>query len=312
MNHVFVADIHIKLGQKNVPREWQYNRLMMLADELNNYNEMVLVIGGDLLDVANPSMEEVCAMFDFIRRLQHKEILLIPGNHEMKTKKKDCFVVADKILRSLNVKVVREFETIYNVDYIPYNILKETWPAARSKYAITHVRGEIPPHVQPEIPLEKLSKYEKVLAGDLHSNKNSQGNILYPGSPYTTSFHRSVPSNSNGIFIFNSDTGSCDFVELRLPQLIRSTIKTAEEAVATDYHHTIYEIEGNLSDLAKVKNTELLSKKIAKDIVTPPTLQLEGTIEEELTTYFKTIHKMPESGIAEVLSLYKESVDDSN
>ena len=63
----------------------------------------------------------------------------------------------------------------------------------------THVRGEIPPHVKPEMDLELFAKYDLVLAGDLHSYENSQKNILYPGSPVTTSFHR-----------HNVDTGIID------------------------------------------------------------------------------------------------------
>lgn len=310
MKHTFVADIHIKLGQKNVPRAWQYNRLMMLAKELNEYSDTVLIIGGDLLDVANPSMEEVCAMYDFLSALEHKEILMIPGNHEMKTKKNDCFIAAEKMLKDLNVTTIRTFQTIHNIDYIPYNIIKDKeWPIA-SKYAVTHVRGEIPPHVQPEIPLERFDAYEKVLAGDLHSYKNSQRNIIYPGSPYTTSFHRSAVSNTTGIILFDSDTGIHSWVELHLPQLIRQTIDNPGSAVTTDYHHTIYEIEGNLTDLAKVENTELLSKKIAKDIVSPATLDLSGSIEDELVSYFTKIHGMKNHD--KVLTLFKEYVLDGS
>jgi len=96
MDHIFVADIHIKLGQKNVPSEWQRNRVMLLAKELNEYKDKTLVIGGDLLDVAKPTMPEVCLMYDFLRALEHEEIILIPGNHEMLTKKKDCFEVCEQ------------------------------------------------------------------------------------------------------------------------------------------------------------------------------------------------------------------------
>ena len=32
--------------------------------------------------------------------------------------------------------------------------------------------------------------------------------------------------------------------------------------ILTDFHHTIYEIEGDVADLANVKNSELLDKKV--------------------------------------------------
>ena len=55
----------------------------------------------------------------------------------------------------------------------------------------THVRGEIPPHVKPEVDLDMFEDFPVVFAGDLHAHSNTQRNIVYPGSPMTTSFHRS-------------------------------------------------------------------------------------------------------------------------
>ena len=39
--------------------------------------------------------------------------------------------------------------------------------------------------------LNRFKRFPVVFAGDLHAQKNSQRNIVYPGSPMTTSFHRS-------------------------------------------------------------------------------------------------------------------------
>ena len=59
-----------------------------------------------------------------------------------------------------------------------------------SKPLFTHVRGEIPPHVKPEVELDRFEDFPVVFAGDLHAHSNTQKNIVYPGSPMTTSFHR--------------------------------------------------------------------------------------------------------------------------
>ena len=61
-----------------------------------------------------------------------------------------------------------------------------------NKPLYTHVRGEIPPHVTPEVDLDRFNDFPVVYAGDLHSHSNTQRNIVYPGSPMTTSFHRDV------------------------------------------------------------------------------------------------------------------------
>ena len=263
----FSADQHIKLGQKSVPREWQYNRFIMLADTLNTIDCDYHVFGGDLLDVAKPSLEEVGLMYTFLSKID-KPIIMIAGNHEMDTKKLDNYRHISDMLVDLNVRVVRDFDTIDGIDYIPYNILhNKSWDSSQSKIAVTHVRGEIPPHVKPEIDLEKFNEYDKVFAGDLHSYTNSQGNILYPGSPFSTSFHRNIPSGSNGIFIIDTDSNSHEWVELYLPQLVRKTVTKASEMIATTFHHTIYELEGSLEELAIVENSDLLS--IVQNLYTP-------------------------------------------
>jgi len=309
MKILFIADIHIKLGQKNVPREWQKDRVMKLADTLNAALDGIdyMVIGGDLLDVANPSIEEIGLMYSFLSKLQCYGYI-IPGNHELQTKTRDCFIHITDLLESTKFKVIREFTTIDEIDYIPYNILKSDWPTAQSNLAITHVRGRIPPHVEPEIDLDKYSSYSKVFAGDLHSRTNSQENILYPGSPFTTSFHRSRSSGANGYFIIDTYNQDHEWVELDLPQLIRKTITSQEEMVATEYDHTIYEIEGNLDELAGIQGNSLLSKKVTKDISTPSTLDMSGDIVEELATYLKEVRGIQD--VPTYIDLYRSIIHD--
>jgi DNA repair exonuclease SbcCD nuclease subunit len=308
MKIIFIADLHIKLGQKNVPKKWQYDRTMLLATEINKIvGADYIVIGGDLLDVAKPSLEEVGLMYDFLEHLKLGGYI-IPGNHEMITKTMDCFTPVDKMLYDLGFNVIRDFQTIDNIDYIPYNIIKKEFPTPKSKMAITHVRGEIPPHVFPEVELSKYETYESVFAGDLHSYKCSQLNLLYPGSPFTTSFHRNKSTGDNGCFIIDTDTGCYKWVELYLPQLIKTTVTSEEQIVATEVDHTVYEIEGNLEELAKVNASELLSKKITKNISSPSTLDMSGDVVEELAGYLERIKKIEADKIPEYLDLFRSVI----
>jgi len=294
---LFTADLHIKLGQKNVPKDWQYNRFMLLAFKLNEladqHNVEEIIIAGDLLDVAKPSLEEVGLMYDFLSRLE-KPIVLIPGNHELLSKSKDCFELIQNMLADLNVEYHEDFITRNGIDFIPYNVLKSKWPKTSSKVAITHVRGEIPPHVEPEIPLERFDRYDKVFAGDLHSYKNSQRNIYYPGSPMVTSFHREPTKGSNGVFLINPTTFEHEWIELDLPQLIRKKVVGEHDMVPTEYHHTIYEIEGDLETLSKIAKSELLDKKVVKDVSTPATLNMSGDVLEELSEYLVVVKGIKE------------------
>lgn len=285
---LFIADIHIKLGQKNVPKDWQRNRFAQLSDEINKLNPSKVIIGGDLLDVANPSVEEVGLMYDFLNSIRAHKIL-IPGNHEMVDGKRDCYGDIYNLLASTDTALINEFTTLEGIDYIPYNILKGKWPEQGARIAVTHVRGEIPPHVKAEIGLEKFSRYDKVFTGDLHSYKNSQLNLLYPGSPMVTSFHRNRISGSNGVFLIDPHTFEHEWVELNLPQLIRTTVTDESQVIPTAPDHTIYVLEGNLDELKGVKKSDLVEKSVIKNISAPPTLNMTGSITEELATYLREV-----------------------
>lgn len=290
--YLFIADVHIKLGQKNVPETWQRNRFKLLAEALKRLDYDTLIIGGDLLDVADPSIAEVGLMYEFLASLSNKPIIVIPGNHEMVNKQLDCYIHVDKMLSDLNVTVIREFTTLDGIDYIPYNVIKQNFTPV-SKVAVTHVRGEIPPHVEPEVDLAKFAAYDIVYAGDLHAKSNSQLNIVYPGSPMTTSFHRKESQGENGCYIFTGNNPP-EWHDLKLPQLIRKSVTSQEEMVKTDYHHTIYELHGSLEELAKVKGAELLDKKVTQDISAPPTLSMEGGIAGELAEYLSVVKGIEE------------------
>jgi hypothetical protein len=196
---------------------------------------------------------------------------------------------------------------VHGIDFIPYNIIKQfKSDQIKSKLAITHVRGEIPPHVKPEIDLAVFNKYKTVFAGDLHGRSNSQLNIHYPGSPMVTSFHRSRVSGENGVFILDLDTQDFEWHELNLPQLIRKTISDETDAVPTSPDHTVYELEGNLTQLAGFKSSELIDKKITSGINSMPTLNLSGDLLDEVITYLKDVKGLefiPE----ELISLFKEA-----
>jgi hypothetical protein len=150
-----------------------------------------------------------------------------------------------------------------------------------------------------------------VLAGDLHSYENSQRNILYPGSPITTSFHRK--SVETGVILFDTDTLEHEFKPLGLPQLIRKTIKAGEPMPKTDPDHTIYEIEGDMSELSDVQDHELMDKKVVKRSTdTALILNPEMSIEDEITEYLSYVLMLPEDTINEVLKVYNDHAKDIN
>jgi DNA repair exonuclease SbcCD nuclease subunit len=265
------------------------------------------VIGGDIFD-RMPTLDELSLYFKYIRDIGIKTIIY-PGNHEALKKNTTFLTNLKDVTKAINplVEIIDDYYKLEDMDFIPYNKLKEFDPRDFSgRTLFTHVRGEIPPHVQPEIDLKKLDEWELVIAGDLHSHTNSQRNIVYPGSPVTTSFHRNPVDT--GVLLFDSETMDWSWMKLKLPQLIRQTVSHQDQMIKTNYHHTIYELEGDVSDLVKVdKDNELLDKKLIRRhndsalILTP-----EMTLEDELSEYLQFIMGLNEKKVKEVLGVFHD------
>jgi Calcineurin-like phosphoesterase len=313
MKILFTADLHIKLGQKNVPIEWAKNRFNMLWQQLKEQQKQcdLFVVGGDIFDKL-PNMEELETYFDFVSSCDVQTVIY-PGNHEA-VKKDTTFLSNLKIVTNrLNprVTIVDDFITINGVDFVPYNKLKElekTEFPFNEKVLCTHVRGEIPPFVKPEVDLDIFNRWQTVLAGDLHSYENSQRNILYPGSPVTTSFHRHTVDT--GTILFDTTDHSHQWLKLELPQLIRKTVGVYDEKPATSYHHTIYEIEGNMAELAELENSDLIDKKVVKRatesaLILDPTM----TMSQEVSEYLTFILELPPETVESVLKEMQNHAD---
>jgi DNA repair exonuclease SbcCD nuclease subunit len=317
MKILFTADIHIKLGQKNVPIEWAKKRYAMFIEQLVAECARcdLLVLGGDVFD-RMPTMDELEVYFDLVASITIP-CIIYAGNHEALKKDTTFFSYLKKSTARLNslVTVIDDYHSIDNMDFIPYNKLKDyekntdnAFFSLHNKILFTHVRGEIPPHVKPEIDLSLLDRWELVLAGDLHSYENSQRNILYPGSPCTTSFHRNVVDT--GVIIFDNLTLEHVWVKLQLPQLIRKTIQAGDDMPATEYHHTIYEIEGDMAELGALADSSLIDKKVVKrETDTALILDPKMTLAGELQEYLLYILQLPDSTVADIVHILHDNMD---
>ena len=307
---LFTADWHIKLGQKNVPLPWACSRYELFFEQLKSLEKDIdlHIIGGDLFD-RMPSMDELTLYFDFVKGVGVRTIIF-DGNHEATRKNKTFFDNLIRVTNELNPLVEVITETYYEDDWaiLPYADLhkKKSIEKIDAAYLFTHVRGEIPPHVVPEVDLTRFDKFDTVFAGDLHAHENTQRNIVYPGSPMTTSFHRNEVKT--GYLLINPEVHwEWTWHQFDLPQLIRKTVEDPEQMIPTDFHHTIYELEGDVQDLAKVKNSDLLDKKVVKREV-EATLSLHGdmTIGDELGVYLKEILSLDDNKIRNIMGVFND------
>lgn len=309
---LFTADWHIKLGQKNVPVEWALNRYNKFFQELHSLESTcnMHIIGGDIFDRL-PTMEELQLYFSYITDIKIPT-LIYDGNHEATKKNRTFFTQLKEVSRVINPLV-----QIVDISYIDNDLGFGVLPYAdlHKKGSIehfntdmplfTHVRGQIPPHVKSEVDLRRFEDFPVVFAGDLHAHSNTQGNIVYPGSPMTTSFHRQRVST--GYLLINEANWSWLWEPFQLPQLIRKTVKSAESMVPTEYDHTIYEIEGDIQELATVKNSELLDKKvIRRNSKASLIINKEMSIEEELAEYLVQILEISENQIDTILGTFSD------
>ena len=309
---LFTADWHIKLGQKNVPVEWAKKRYHSFFDQVHEQAKTcdMHIIGGDLFDRI-PNMEELALYFSFVRNVK-KPTLIFDGNHEATRKNRTFFSQLKQATRDINPLV-----NVVDISYVDEDLGFSVLPYAElhrkgsiehfdtSMPLFTHVRGEIPPHVTPEVDLDRFDPFPVVFAGDLHAHSNTQRNIVYPGSPMTTAFHRQEVET--GYLLINPKDWSWEWWPFTLPQLIRKTVTNPEDMIPTTYHHTIYEIEGNIQELAAVENSELLDKKVVRRTTEASlVLDKEMTLEDELVEYLTYILELPEDKIFDILGTYND------
>jgi len=306
---LFTADWHLKLGQKNVPMAWACSRYKLFFEQIQELeNDCSLhIIGGDLFDRV-PSMDELTLYFDFISGVTIPTIIY-DGNHEATRKNKTFFSNLKRATNELNSLVEIVDTTTEYGDYtiLPYADLhrKRKIEMIKTPVLFTHVRGEIPPHVIPEVDLDRLNKFDVVFAGDLHAHNNTQRNIVYPGSPMTTSFHRNQVQT--GALLIDESDWSWEWHEFKLPQLIRKTVDDPKDMVQTSYDHTIYEIEGDVQDLALVKNSELLDKKVVKrQVEARLSLSADMTISDELVLYLQDILQLDDDKIRNIIGVFND------
>lgn len=293
------ADWHINLHKKKVPWDWQWRRFEQFFKELLRLEAecSVHIISGDVFD-KYPEPDEVALFLSYIHQVQ-KPTFIIPGNHEATGVGESWlkhFTGEHKINNSL-VEVIcynacRSLDGV-NFQFFPYGEMqKKNLPKPIPNHIlVTHIRGEVPPHISAEYDFEKLRPWKLILCGDLHfAHKYRDFPLWYSGSPMNVSFDRD-DTKEYGVNIIeydNLDNYQVRFVPLDLPKLLRRTVKDSSLIAAHPVHHIVYEVLGSIDELAKVGNNVLLDKKIVQKPKESSQLDLTGlALVEELTLYLK-------------------------
>ena len=295
------ADWHINLHKKKVPYEWQANRFRLFFEEIHKLEKDcdVHILAGDVFD-RKPEADEVCLFLRFANSVTIPTYI-IPGNHEA-TRKGKTFLEhfhEQHAITNPNVVLItenkREEVRGQGFCFFPYGEMQtDNLPAyEEGDVLVAHIRGEVPPHITPEYDFEKLRSWQLILLGDIHFNhRYLDYPAYYSGSPMNVTFDRDASKKYgvNVIDFIDHQNHSVDFKVLDLPKLVRKTVEVDDKLVEDTYHHTIYEVTGNLDELSKIKDSKLLDKKIAHKPNEDSKLDLKDkTIVEELSLYLEHI-----------------------
>jgi len=298
------ADWHILLHKKKVPYKWQVNRFKTFFSKLIKLEKQceVHIIAGDIFD-KKPEPDEVCLFLSYINSVTIPTYI-IPGNHEA-TRKGETFLehfTQENAIKNSNVHLITKNKRVQEgsayFQFFPYGEMQiDNLPIIQHEkdILVTHIRGEVPPHITSEYDFEKLRPWKLILLGDLHfAHKYLDYPAYYPGSPLNVTFDRDEKRqygvNIVTLIADSSFKYKVDFVDLKLPKLIRKTIKVNGEMKKDDINHVLYEVTGSIDELSKIENSELLDKKIATQPVEDSKLDLKNkTIIEELELYLDFI-----------------------
>jgi len=295
---LFVADEHVLFRRKGVPAEFEKARYSQLFDHLLNLSVSnycaAVCHGGDLFD-RSPTIQETALVVRYLNAVV-KPTYIISGNHEQIKKDTTFLSELSNIISNPLVTIITDYATYNiddtNIDFIPFNRLKhfekEGNSALNSKLLITHVRGCIPPHVAPEVDLSIFDRWKVVLAGDLHSHSNSQRNIVYPGSPLTTSFYRTKPKK--GILKVDLDTLGVEFIDLNLPALIKLTVESKDEITEnTTQDFIAYDIVPKLEAIIEAKEDTVFHKESSREDAILAVLDAEESKKQEVINLYVNI-----------------------
>jgi DNA repair exonuclease SbcCD nuclease subunit len=295
------ADWHINLHKKKVPIDWSLNRFRLLFDKIHSLEKShdVHILSGDVFD-RKPEPDEICLFLRFVNSVTIPTYI-IPGNHEA-TEKGETFLEHFNerfAITNPNVFIITKNERQDILEqgfcFFPYGEMQtdNLPPYVENDILVTHIRGEVPPHITAEYDFEKLRPWKLVLLGDIHfAHKYMDYPVFYCGSPVNVNFDRDDRKKYglNSVSFNSVENYKVDFISLELPKLIRKTIAVGEKMPADKINHVIYELTGSIDELAGVKNSKLLDKKIAMKPTENSKLDLKNLdIYEELKTYLTYI-----------------------
>jgi DNA repair exonuclease SbcCD nuclease subunit len=323
MNVLFSGDKHLKINKFDLSIKF----LNWLNQTIAKQKPDLYVCLGDDLDthsiVRSEILTELRRHFDYVLSL-NIPIVYVVGNH-------DCYKPNDikyHALQSMiglnpNLHIVDSPQDIFGITFVPYihdpaNFPKRTLPICVAHQTFKGADfGNIT--TKEGVDADSIEQCELVISGHIHKTQRLDAGrvpVFYPGSPFSQS--ASDIGQVKGVYLFDSDTYSFNFIECPLPKWKRITadintdvdsemfIESCLMPVASSKDHFVIELTGARSCILKLMSMDLY-KQILKNIsVSVKTTFTDKDKKQAKISSSFSIEKMVESYID---SVYSGSVD---
>lgn len=314
----FCSDLHI---DKELLR---LSECLNFLDYLSNYcekNEIKhIVIGGDIFHTSNNIRNQMfIPFFNKLFELKNKgfELYIIVGNHDAQNDSNDCLAEAFKSFTHF----IKKSETI-EIDDIEYDFLSYTQNPNdvpnKGRVLFTHLEVEgfyFNPYCKCEdktFTEDTFDQYELVVSGHLHK-KQARGNIVFPGSPYST--RKDEAGNHFFAVIDGTDYELISYNEA--PDYMTVSIEEALTNKEIDYKNKIVEVEIGSKIESWVKLRDIIISKGAVEVnakfvkqeetqdLTDKKIDTSEGVTISMTKYLKELKK-PGIDNTKLLNCFKE------
>jgi len=229
----FITDIHFSLAKNP---EWETSRFLQLFKHLQQTDSEIIILGGDIFN-KKPSIQELKVFYEALAST-NKRTIIIDGNHEAITLDSYVYDFIPKVnFEYAKNEVLSFFDDTVHLHLVGHSGIGNlpTKPLAGKNYLFSHLRCNIPPHIQEEVPVETIaSAYDFVYLGDIHSACYSPyENVIYSGQPYTTKFVRKE-TNGHLQLTLTPEGITHEHIELDLPCKIKYTTHTDNLSILND------------------------------------------------------------------------------
>jgi len=184
---VVTGDIHINTNRFN---NFEHKRIKYLQDNINKHTPDLVVLNGDILDKAKPTLQDLKLFYKFTSGIK-SDIILISGNHEELSIKETCYDFIPEV--NYTYVPIGQFQfKNYKLLFVSHHLIKDI-QKLKGDILFTHYRSAVNVHTTDEYSNKLVSeKFKITFLSDIHQKIKPYHNIFYTSSPNSLKFHQEI------------------------------------------------------------------------------------------------------------------------